>query len=199
MNRKKNIIKTPPYGEIIAKVMLDKIISYVMTNISKNQVYTKVGYHCFSFIKRRITSILSMKYIPYEQCNNKQEINLFFDNQVNYNDTWVEIIEPSSSITERAAHTLIKVKKATDEMENKILEFESGKVVSSEITRSDDQIISMNVRKSKVMNNKKFLKKVEDVQTEEKDNKKSPLSNYPAMIFQYKNLKKGMNQKKTKN
>ena len=94
-----------------------------------------------------------MKYIPYEQCNNKKEINLFFYNQVNYNDTWVEIIEPSSSVTERAAHTLIKVKKATDKMENKILEFESGKVVSSEITRSDDQIISMNVRKSNLCSN----------------------------------------------
>lgn len=162
-----------------------------MTNISKNQVYTKVGYHCFSFIKKRIASILSMKYIPYDQCNNEQEINLFFDNQVNYNnDTWVEIIEPSSSVRERAAHTLIKVKKATDEMENKILEFESAKVILSEITPSDDQIISMNVRKSKVMNNKKFLKKVEDVPTEEKDNKKIPLVELPCYDIPIQKFKK---------
>lgn len=175
--------------------MIDKIISYVITNISKKQVYTKIGYHCFSFLKNRITSVLSMKFISYDQCNCEQEKIIFFDNQLKNSDTWVEINEPSSSVTERAAHTLIKIKKATDEMENKILEVEGGKAVQSEITRSDDQIISMNVinnskRKSSSVNNKKLLKKVDDAPKEEKDNKKIPLVEFPCYDIPIEKFKK---------
>ena len=159
----------------MAKNALDKIFSFVETEIKKKKAYSKIGDHCFNFIHKMITPMLTIPFMPYDTNDSK---NHFYNQTVPLNDTWVEIEEPAVINKERAANTLVRVKKVTKEIkdvENVI------KYVSIENTRSDDKGSSSTKKESKKntvrMMKHQFTKSFEAVTTDEK---KIPLIDLPC-------------------
>ena len=159
----------------MAKNALDKIFSFVETEIKKKKAYSKIGDHCFNFIHKMITPMLTIPFMPYDTNDSK---NHFYNQTVPLNDTWVEIEEQAVINKERAANTLVRVKKVTKEIkdvENVI------KYVSIENTRSDDKGSSSTKKESKKntvrMMKHQFTKSFEAVTTDEK---KIPLIDLPC-------------------
>lgn len=85
----------------MVKYILDKLISYTITNSNKNEIEKNIGHHCFKFLRSMLNEMISMNSLSFDREDYKinpnklkEEEPVFFDNTYfGYND-WSEISEP---------------------------------------------------------------------------------------------------------
>ena len=128
-NSSKNtfVINNNNYGipDTICQVIINKIISKVVSNSNNELIYSKINSHCFDFIMNFIDPFLSEDFIFHEnqieidtEMNEKQKNNIYFSTiPQNYSNTWVEIFEPDTPELDRYHSDrtkIIKEEKKTD-------------------------------------------------------------------------------------
>ena len=100
-------------SEIIAKLILNKIFSYVGTEIKKNYIEKKIPLFCGEYIiDYYIIPLVSLNkfLLVKKEESNKKYNDLFLDyTNLKQENTWVEIKEPSTPIKERSMTTNLKV------------------------------------------------------------------------------------------
>ena len=111
-------------SEVIAKYIIEKLISYTITSHDRNEIDKKIPNHCFEFFHRIFNDALQAEYIAYD----RDDINIadniepnrpvFFDNRYNGFNDWSGLSEPKSSKIDRAASTYIKVIKSNNARNN---------------------------------------------------------------------------------
>ncbi len=102
------------HSEIIAKYIIEKLISYTITNYDRNVIDQKIPNHCFEFFHRIFNDALQAEYIAYDRDDIKLKNfepprPVFFDNKYNGFNDWSGLSEPKSSKIDRSASTYIKV------------------------------------------------------------------------------------------
>ena len=105
------------HSEIIAKYIIEKLISYTITSYDRNVIDEKIPNHCFEFFHRIFNDALQAEYIAYDRDDIslerfEQKRPVFFDNRYNGFNDWSGLSEPKSSKIDRAASTYIKVVKS---------------------------------------------------------------------------------------
>ena len=98
-------------SEIIAKLILNKIFSYVETEIKKRDIEEKIPLFCGEYlIDYYINPLVSLNkfLLIKKEESNKNNNDLLFTN-LKQENTWVEIKEPSTPIKERAMTSNLKV------------------------------------------------------------------------------------------
>jgi len=92
-----------PGSEIIVKYIIDKLISYAITNSNKNEIEKKIGLHCFKFLRSMLKEMILMDNLCFEredykinQNKLKEKEPIFFDNVLSSYNDWSEIAEPVS-------------------------------------------------------------------------------------------------------
>ena len=100
-------------SEIIAKLILNKIFSYVETEIKKRDIEEKIPLFCGEYlIDYYINPLVSLNkfLLIKKEESNKNNNDLLFDyTNLKQENTWVEIKEPSTPIKERAMTSNLKV------------------------------------------------------------------------------------------
>ena len=115
------------YGipDTICQVIINKIISKVVSNSNNDLIYSKINSHCFDFIMNSIDPFLSTDFIFHEnhiqtetEMNENQKNNIYFSTiPQDYSNTWVEIFEPDTPELDRyhsERTKIIKEEKRTD-------------------------------------------------------------------------------------
>ena len=120
------------YSEIISKTIIEKIISLSSTRLYCNEIYKRIGDHCFNHIKKEINPYLKSLYFSYEiDSNENKEDKIFFDEKIpNNNDIWIEIKEPETPIIDRYSIDKMKFEPFITITEEKIIEDEKEKKIS---------------------------------------------------------------------
>ena len=98
-------------SEIITKLILNKIFSYVETEIKKRDIEEKIPLFCGEYlIDYYINPLVSLNkfLLIKKEESNKNNNDLLFTN-LKQENTWVEIKEPSTPIKERAMTSNLKV------------------------------------------------------------------------------------------
>lgn len=88
-------------GEIISNYILEKLISYAITESNKNEIEKNIGLHCFNFLKDMLNHMIQINNVAYDREDYKVVVNdeteedvVFYDNLYSgYND-WSGINEP---------------------------------------------------------------------------------------------------------
>lgn len=119
-----------PQSEIVAKYVIEKLISLTVTNYDRNVIDQKIPNHCFEFFHRIFNDALQAEYIAYDRDDIgvekfEQTRPIFFDNKYNGFNDWSGLCEPKSSKIDRAASTYIKVIKSNpldEQIEKKMTE-----------------------------------------------------------------------------
>lgn len=99
-------------SEVVAKYIIEKLISLTMTYNTRNIIDDQIPDHCFNFFHRMFTDLLQEEYIAYDRDDMFAEVNneqIFFDNRFSGVNDWNSLAEPHSSKIDRAASTYIKV------------------------------------------------------------------------------------------
>lgn len=89
-------------SEIIAKIIIEKILTNVLINNYVKSLENKKGFFCFDFIKSTFSPFLKAYFIPRDSVDN-------------VNDTWIEIPEPVTQEKDRGAFALAKMEKQGDQ------------------------------------------------------------------------------------
>ena len=123
-------------SELIAKSVLDKIITNAVLQEYILMTEEKVGDHCFTFIKKSLNQFLEQRFFPYEFNLDENNNEYFYDDDINidntnnnnnnanttstmyYNcvhshisNTWIEILEPEAQATDRNTTSKMKITK----------------------------------------------------------------------------------------
>lgn len=89
-------------SEIIAKIIIEKIITNVLIDNYVKSLENKKGFFCFDYIKQTLSPFFEEYFISTDSGNN-------------VNDTWVEIPEPVTQEKDRGAFALAKMQKQEDQ------------------------------------------------------------------------------------
>lgn len=89
-------------SEIIAKIIIEKILTNVLIDNYVKSLENKKGFFCFDFIKSTFSPFLKAYFIPRDSVDNVY-------------DTWIEIPEPVTQEKDRGAFALAKMKKQGDQ------------------------------------------------------------------------------------
>ena len=139
------------YSEIISKTIIEKIISLSSTRLYCNEIYQRIGDHCFNYIKKEINPYLKILYFSYEiDTNENKEDKIFFDEKIsNNNDTWIEIKEPETPIIDRFSIDKMKFEPFITITQEKIIEDEKEKKIrkKKEIEKNEEKKEEKKVRK----------------------------------------------------
>ena len=163
------------FAEIIAKSVLDKLITNAVLQEYIVMTENKVGEHCFTFIKRSLNQFLEQRFFPYEynldenntehfdedDSNNNNTSNVYFNYvHSNISNTWIEIEEPEAQATDRNTTSKMKITKNFTEDLN---------------TLSDDEQITLNTKEPEPSNN--YMLSMNDIVQEEKEKENTSLNN----------------------
>jgi len=88
-------------GEIISNYIIEKLISYTITESYRNEIDKSLGLHCFNFLKDMLNHMIIINNIAYERedydiedVKELEEQPIFYDNiYYGFND-WSGINEP---------------------------------------------------------------------------------------------------------
>ena len=95
--------------ETIILILIDKIISNVMHEINKKEVYNKINLFCYNYTKNQIDSLLKAKYFFYD---NEKEINkgkIFYNYMPEKFNNWIMIEEPKNPDKDSNNSNMIKI------------------------------------------------------------------------------------------
>lgn len=89
------------FAEIIGKYIVDKLISFAITESNSRELDKQLGNHCFLFLKNFLNKMISMNYISYEREDYKvnhsilkEQEEIFYSNRhIGLND-WSCTYEP---------------------------------------------------------------------------------------------------------
>ena len=105
-------ISYPPHlGEIISKIIIDKIITLSVRNSENNENCPKYQDYYFDYLETQINNLFSINNIFYtEEPENIDNFDYrkFWKTSYNKANTWVEIKEPNSSKCDRFEGVLVK-------------------------------------------------------------------------------------------
>ena len=105
-------ISYPPHlGEIISKIIIDKIITLSVRNSENNENCPKYQDYYFDYLETQINNLFSINNIFYtEEPENIDffDYRKFWKTSYNKANTWVEIKEPNSSKCDRFEGVLVK-------------------------------------------------------------------------------------------
>ena len=106
-------------ADTICQMIINKIISKVISQSNNNLIYSELNKHCFHYMLNFIDSFLSTDFIFYENNNQNQNKMIFYSSipQKKLN-TWVEIEEPDTPELDRYNSINIKVVKDSDITKN---------------------------------------------------------------------------------
>ena len=122
-NKFLNTIDDNNYGipDTICQIIINKIISKVVSQSRNNLIYSKINSHCFDFIMNFIDPFLSTDFIFHEHHSKNDIRNSETENQnidlnfskihQNISNTWVEIFEPDTPELDRYNPENIKIVK----------------------------------------------------------------------------------------
>ena len=98
-------------NEYIVKSIIDKIITLSVRE-SYNNKLDKMNKNYFSdYLFKQLNSLFAANYIYYyEEPETKKRDDLFWNNNFNKENTWIEITEPNSSKVDRYANVFMKYK-----------------------------------------------------------------------------------------
>lgn len=88
-------------GEIISNYILEKLISYAITDSYKNEIEKNIGLHCFNFLKDMLNHMILINNLAYDREDyklkideEKEEETIFYNNSYNGINDWEGISEP---------------------------------------------------------------------------------------------------------
>ena len=113
INLNKKELDPPEFPEAIANEILNKIISYVINQITVKEIYSHLDEKCFNYLKYIVTPFLSTEYLFYEdgiENINHQKKKFYFKAPVPKKvNTWVFIQEPETSQIDRYSSSTAKI------------------------------------------------------------------------------------------
>ena len=90
-------------SEIVVKCIIDKLISYTITNSYMNEIEKNIGFHCFKFLRSMLNEMVLMNTLSFDREDYKihpkklkEEEPVFFDHIFPGVNDWSEIPEPVS-------------------------------------------------------------------------------------------------------
>jgi hypothetical protein len=88
-------------SEIIARYMVEKIISYTITDSNKKEIDKHIGNHCFFFLSKMLSQMIQMESITFDREDYKLDLNSIKENELIFYDgiyhginDWTATIEP---------------------------------------------------------------------------------------------------------
>ena len=112
-NIQKKKLKPPDFPESIVRVILDKILSYVIYQTTVKEVYSHMDEKCFNYLKYLITPYLSTEYMFYEdgvEDIKHQKKKFYYKTPVpKIVNTWVNIQEPDAPEIDRYSSSTTKI------------------------------------------------------------------------------------------
>jgi len=111
------------YGisDTVCHIIINKIISKVISKSNNDVIESKMNKHCFDFILNCIDQFLSTDFIFYENNNQEQDQNknIYYSTiPQNILNTWVEIEEPETPEIDRYHYIRTKIVKESDTKKN---------------------------------------------------------------------------------
>ena len=187
-------------SETISKIIIDKLITNVITENKLSYVNSKLNTHIEKFIFQMVSPLMRLNYFYHETDLDKSEQNIlcFDKEQINKINTWEIISEPETFLPDRYAsnNKLIEYNiKKNDKniMDNIMKEHEN----EQEIKNNDKNKYNTNKNKkkysTKILLNKFLIKnqKIEsDENKKEKEKKKELILEIPGTYIPYSNMEK---------
>ena len=98
-------------SESIVKTLIDKIITLSVRQSYMNSLNKTFEDYYYNFLFNQLNSLFAVNYLFYyeEPETNKRE-NIFWNNNYDKENTWIEITEPNSSEVDRYANVFMKYK-----------------------------------------------------------------------------------------
>ena len=95
----KSVIDTPYkfdiVSECIARKMIDKIISYTITEVNRTRLDAKITKHCYTYANSLFDNFISGTGIFYDRDDTKEiDDEIFYDNVYRGVNDWSNIDEP---------------------------------------------------------------------------------------------------------
>ena len=82
-------------SEIVAKMVIDKIISYTFTKVIITRIDNKIPKHCFNYVTKMCNDIISCNKILYDRDDTVDHENrVYFDDKYYGLNNWDTIDEP---------------------------------------------------------------------------------------------------------
>ena len=147
------------FSDIICTSILNKILSFVNTEINKINLNKKICFYSFDFLKNNIDSLIEINKLSFES----KQIQMFFNNNIKKIDVFNEILEPNPPEKERSMISNFKARKFEKINNNLILnkysikEKKSEKNIKIEKKKNVNKISSNKLKKNNInYNNNKF-------------------------------------------
>ena len=173
-------------GEIISKIIIDKLIAITVRICENNESNPKLQDHYFDYIINQISSLLSINNIFYtEEPENlmKFEYVKLWKTSYKKTNTWVEIMEPKSSKVDR--HDGFLVKHIPLEKKDNQNPTDNSKKKSNNHSHKKEKIIKdskKHINDKKTRNSKKFknllnnLQSLEEVSLDSANEEHNPIN-----------------------
>ncbi len=86
-------------SECIARKMIDKLISYTITEINRKSLDSKISQHCWTYANTLLDNFISGTKIPIDRDDTKEITNdIFYNNVYRGVNDWSNIVEPVKSV-----------------------------------------------------------------------------------------------------
>lgn len=85
-----NIETIESHSEIIAKYLVDKLISYTVYDQEKKHINTNLNFHCYDvFTKKVIQDLVEFEYMAYDQDEFSSKFQKFEENKMFFNQVYI--------------------------------------------------------------------------------------------------------------
>ena len=169
-------------SELIAKSVLDKLITNAVLQEYILMTEEKVGDHCFTFIKKSLNQFLEQRFFQYEFNLDENNNEYFYDDAdddvdntnttstMYYNcvhshisNTWIEIPEPEAQATDRNTTSKMKITKNFTE------DFHT--------LSDDEQVVTLNTKEPESSLPNNYMPSQNDIVHEEKEKETISMNN----------------------
>lgn len=165
-------------SEIIAKQILEKLITNVIIDNYNKNLNNQIGPFCFDFVKEKLSPFL-------------QEFFINNENRDNEHNTWIEIKEPETQEKDRGTFTLTQIEKKQNEMKDPKENEESMHEVPSEQKTMSRDFYRKNTFKLSLRMSKKLSQNLSHLELTTKEEEKKEkqrinelVSSFPSFVIE---------------
>ena len=119
-NKDKNI-STNNNKETIILILIDKIISNVIHESTKNEIYTKLNLFCYNYAKNQINDMLKTKFFFHDNETNENKGKIFWNYNPEKFDNWTIFKEPKNAEKDRNNSNMINIMTCKNTEPNKFV------------------------------------------------------------------------------
>ena len=180
-SKNKNNISFNNNKETIILILIDKIISNVIHEANKNQIYNNLGLFCYDKVKNQLNHLLKTKFFFHDNIQDENKGKIFWDYKPEKFDNWVFFKEPKNPDKDRNNSNMVKIVTYKNIDSVKTIKFKKNDALTelieleNNISQNKLSITKRTLKIKNIFNKNKMRNKILNMNKKENSKKKTTI------------------------